>query len=64
MPHLATLKKRGVIADAPAAPEWELAETCSSWEDADRYRTAIINNSQRAARVRYEQPNYIVEWKS
>ena len=44
-------------------PEWELRETCSSWEDADRYRTAIVNNSQRSARVRYVHPNYLVEWK-
>lgn len=46
------------------SPEWEVRETCKTWEEADRFREAIINNSQRAARVRWEQPNYIVEWRS
>lgn len=63
MANVGTLKKRGEVADAPAASEWELAHTCKTWEEADRFREAIINNSQRAARVRWEQPNYLVEWR-
>ena len=62
MANLGTLKKESKKI-APS-PEWEVREICSSWEDADRYRTAIVNNSQRSARVRYEQPNYLVEWRS
>lgn len=52
------------LAVVGADSSWELRKTCSSWEDADRFRTAIVNETQKSARVRYEQPNYLVEWKS
>lgn len=65
--NVATLKKGGkVLLDAPviSADGWELAHTCKTWEDADRFRTAIVRESNRSARVRYAQPNFLVEWKS
>lgn len=62
MANLGTIKKAS--KKILASSEWEVREICKSWEDADRYRSAIINNTQRQARVRYEQPNYIVEWRA
>lgn len=62
--NLAPIKKADPILDVEPSEDWEVRETCKTWEDADRFREAIINNSQRAARVRYEQPNYLVEWRA
>lgn len=65
---LAPIKKGSTVIDSvpvePSTDGWELRETFKTWDEADRLREAIINNSQKAARVRYEQPNYLVEWRS
>lgn len=66
MAKIATLKKTGRVLVGKSAADlegWELRETCGGWEDADRYRTAIINETRRCARVRYAPPNYLVEWR-
>jgi hypothetical protein len=67
MANLVTLKKRGtpVLSAVLIAPseDWELAHRCRTWDDADRYRQAIINETQRSARIRWEAGEYLVEWK-
>lgn len=60
-------RKPGGIGIAVAGPHdegWELAHTRATWDEADALRTNIINETRRAARVRYVQPNYLVEWKA
>ena len=42
---------------------WALHQVCPSWEEADRTRVAIAFESKYTARIRYQQPNYLVEWK-
>lgn len=49
---------------ATMEPVWVERERCKTWEDADRTREAIVNGERLRARIRYEQPEHVVEVES
>lgn len=42
---------------------WELYRSCSSWDEADIFRTAINRDTSRFAQIRFENAQYLVEWR-
>lgn len=59
--NLALVKK---TATENAPKGWQTLHSCTTWDDADRYVVGIINNERREARIRYQQPYWLVESKT
>lgn len=55
--------KVGELEIAPD-PSWEERVRTRSWDVADAYRTAILRETNKSARLRWEAGEYIVEWRS
>ncbi len=68
MANIARIKKTkqlaGVVSDAAPSEKWEERLRTTSWDQADAMRSAIINETQRSARLRWVGSEYVVEWRS
>lgn len=43
---------------------WTEHSSRKTWEDADRDRVTLARDPEKTVRLRYAQPDYIVEWRS
>ena len=68
MANMGTLKKRAApplsAVLVPPSEDWELHSSHRSWDMAETYRNAIVNETQRSARIRFANGDFLVEWKS